>query len=595
MTKEWANRRGPSNLPAAVMVLKAHFGEALMRSWPISWVDPALGVAARSQARRAYRRLLRAAGDSVRIQEKVLLNRISDNADSDFGRKHAFSRIRRYNDYRSTVPIRDYEQYRPFIQQVMEGNESALFGSSNRVLMFAMTSGSTNLPKYIPITTQFIRDYRNGWNAFGGKALLDHPEAFMRPILQVTSPLDVERTARGVPCGSISGLLAREQSFIVRRYYAAPPEVAQIRESEARHYAIMRFALPRDVAWIVTASPATPLQLARTADSHAEALIRDIHDGTLSPPTPLPKLLKDKFLAKLKPAPQAAARLESLLSRSGALLPKDYWRLAFLANWTGGTLALHLRDFPHYFGDTPVREIGLLATEGRMSIGLNSATPVSLMDTASGFFEFAEANDGTGHVKRCHELDVGGVYRVIMTTAAGLYRYDIGDCVRIVGYEGRTPLIEFLHRGSRVSSITGEKLTEWQVTQALERIHKKQNAPVCKFVVCPTWGNPPYYSLFTESSPIHRSVIAAEIDAELASLNMEYAAKRSSHRLGPLCVVELPEGTFARWYRHCMEIRNSGDQFKHQYLLTAPGQDEELRRYSEHWTGPHQGQRAGTA
>ncbi len=540
-------------------------------------IDTALGLAARANAQRTYQRLLQKAKNAIQLQERVLLERIKDNAQSDFGRRHQFSRIRSVDDFRNAVPIREYEQLRPCIQEVMDGHERALFGPGQRVLMFAMTSGSTDRPKYIPVTPQFVRDYRRGWNAFGGKALLDHPAAFMRPILQVSSPFDIEHTAHGVPCGSISGLLAGMQTRIVRRFYAAPPQVAQIADAESRYYTIMRFAVPRDVAWIVTASPATPLELARSVTAHADQLIRDIHDGTLTPPNPIPDSLASLFAPHLAPDPQTAQRLESLRSQSNSLIPANYWRLAFLANWTGGTLALHLREFPHYFGDTPVREIGLLATEGRVSIGLSRGTSTGLLDLDAGFFEFAEVSDKTpAIVHQCHELDTGGVYRVIITNSAGLYRYDIGDCVRVAGFEGHTPLLEFLHRGSRVCSMTGEKISEWQVTTAMERAGKALGITTANFVVAPAWSQPPFYRLYLEASRDAQDSLARRLDDELCRLNIEYAGKRSSQRLGPMQLMLLPCGALASWDIQCAKVHRSGDQYKHQYLFTSPDEDRGL-------------------
>lgn len=549
----------------------------MLRSKCAVFFDSALGLAARTGAQRAYKQFVRNADNAIDLQERVLLNLIKSNTQSDFGRDHRFERIRTSEDFRNAVPIREFEAIRPYVEKVMQGREQALFGPRHRVLMLAMTSGSTDKPKYIPLTRQFVREYRRGWNAFGGKALLDHPRAFMRPILQVTSPLDVERSPCGLPCGSISGLLAREQPGIVRRYYAAPPEIAQITDAESRYYAIMRFAVPRDVGWIVTASPATPLTLARTAAKHADRLIRDIHDGTLHPPDILPRQTAAVLKSRLAPDPQTARRLETLQKTNDCLLPRDYWRLEFLANWTGGTLALHLRDFPQFFGATPVRDIGLLATEGRVCVGLEKGTSAGLMDAAAGFFEFVEfGGSQRSEVKRCHELDSGGVYRVIMTNAAGLYRYDIGDCVRVVGYRGRAPLLEFLHRGTRTSSMTGEKLSEWQVTTAMRNVRAAVGVEARCFVVAPVWSDPPYYQLHIDETSGDAHKVARGFDEELCRLNFEYAGKRSSHRLGAVRVHQVASSVFERWEKARMQTQRASEQYKAQYLFTVPGEDHVL-------------------
>ena len=311
---------------------------------------------------------MRAAQTAVQTQERVLQAKLARNADSEYGRKHGFSRIGSYRDFINRVPVQTYEDLSPYVKRVMAGDVRAMFGHGQRILMFAMTSGSTDKPKYVPVTPAFLREYRSGWNAFGVKALLDHPEGFLRSILQVVSSMDERRTYFGVPCGSISGLLAATQKHLVRKYYVTPRHTGHISDPEARYYAIMRFAVPRDVAWGITASPATQLKLARAAARHAERLIRDINDGTLRPPGEIPEPVQRALMPNSHPDHAMAARLTALVEKHGELLPKYYWDLAFLANWTGGTLGLHLQDFPHYFGDTPVRDIGLLII--RVGIGI---------------------------------------------------------------------------------------------------------------------------------------------------------------------------------------------------------------------------------
>lgn len=543
-----------------------------------SWLDSLMGLAARAHARRQYHVLLRAAKEAVRTQERVLREKIERNADSAFGQEHGFSRIRSHADFAAQVPIRRYEELAPWVERVVAGDERALLGSGQRVLMFAMTSGSTDRPKFVPVTRAFLREYRRGWSAFGFKALLDHPDAFLRPILQVVSPWDERRTERGVPCGAISGLLAATQSKMVRRFYVTPWESGAIGDAESRYYTIMRFAAPRDVGWMVTASPATPVKLARVASTHSERLIRDIHDGTLKPPADISDEVQQTLAARLAPDPSTAKRLSDIVERHGELLPRHYWKLSFLANWTGGTLGLHLQDFPNYFGDAPVRDIGLLATEGRVSIPLEDGTPAGVLDVGGAYFEFigAEADARVAAaVHRCHELVMGNEYRVVMTTSAGFYRYDLGDRVRVHGYLGEAPIVEFLHRGAHVSSVTGEKLTEWQVTSAFERACYAARIAMTEFVLAPVWGDPPYYRLHLDSELSHANQFAARFDEELSRLNVEYGSKRSSGRLGPIVVNRLPDGFLARLDVERRQHHGaSNEQYKHQYLSTKPGDDD---------------------
>ena len=104
------------------------------------------------------------------------------------------------------------------------------------------------------MTKTFLDEYRRGWNAFGIKALLDHRGAFLRKIVQVSSRMDEMRTAAGIPCGAITGLMAATQKRLVRKYYVAPECVARIDDPTTKYYTIMRLAVPCDVAFMITAS-----------------------------------------------------------------------------------------------------------------------------------------------------------------------------------------------------------------------------------------------------------------------------------------------------------------------------------------------------
>jgi hypothetical protein len=546
-------------------------------------LDRLLAVVARHHAQRCLDRFLTAARRATAVQEHTLLNKLRRNADSDFGRAFGFGSIRNYRDFVRQVPILRYEDHRPYIERVKRGETSAMFGGRQRVLMFALTSGTTSEPKYIPVTKAFLDECRAGWNAFGVKALLDHPDGFLRPILQVSSRMDEGRTEAGIPCGAITGLMAATQKRLVRRYYVAPPALAYIDDTAAKYYATMRLGVPADVAFVITASPATQLNLVRTADRHREQLIRDIRDGTLWPDLPIGADIRDRLRPFLLPAPKTAKRLEDLVNRHGALLPKHYWNLAFLGNWTGGTMGLYLRDFPRYFGDTPVRDVGLIASEGRMTLPVEDHTPVGILDVASHFFEFIprdEYESDRPTVLRSHELKEGGEYFILLTTSAGLYRYDIGDLVRMHGYYGEAPQLEFLNKGTHIASIAGEKLTEKQVILAMGRAAAALAAPIDTFILAPQWAEVPYYRLHIDSEaggPAVANLLAQRLDRELQAVNIEYASKRHSGRLGAVRLNLLPPGFLSRLDDRLRSRHRTGnEQYKHQYLYVTPGADADF-------------------
>ena len=107
-----------------------------------------------------------------------------------------------------------------------------------------------------------------------------------------------------------------------------------------------------------------------------------------------------------------------------------------------------------------MRDVGLIASEGRMTIPMADGTPSGVLDVTSHVFEFIPEEEGDSPnptVLAAHELQEGRTYYVLMMTAFGLYRCNIFDVVRCTGFHNRTPLVEFLSKGCLLRQHHGRK------------------------------------------------------------------------------------------------------------------------------------------
>jgi GH3 auxin-responsive promoter len=520
------------------------------------------------------------------VQEALFQGIIRSQVDTGFGRDHHFRDISGYADFVHQVPVAGYEAIEPYIARMCQGELNALV-SDRMVHMFALTSGTTASRKYIPVTPRYLADYRRGWNIWGLKVFRDHPEVKLRPIVQVSGDWSECQTESGTPCGAVTGLTARMQKRLIRWLYCVPACVAGVKDAQAKMYLVLRLSLPRPVALIIAANPSTMINLARAGDRDKELLIRDLYDGTLSDRYPIPDEIRQLLAYKIRKQHRERAReLEAIVSRTGTLYPKDYWPpYCLLGNWMGGSVGAYLRHYPRYFGDMIIRDVGLIASEGRMTIPMTTGTPSGVLDVTSHFFEFipeAERDSPQPTVLRAHELEEGRNYYILLTTAYGLYRYHIHDVVRVTGFHNRTPLIEFLSKGSHFSNLTGEKLSEYHVTAAMKEALRELDLPVSSYTVAPCWPTPeendltPYYGLFIErtdlASPEQASRLATFLDRKLSEMNDEYASKRSSLRLKPVRVGLLPSGAWAEWDRRRLaQTGGSAEQYKHPCLIGDTG------------------------
>lgn len=523
------------------------------------------------------------------VQRDRLLELVKRNADSQFGRDHHFGEIKDAADFRKRVPIRGYEGHEPYIDRVRQGENSALFGPGTEVLMFAMTSGTTAKPKTIPVTRQSLDDYRDGWKIWGIQAFDAHPKIIehgLRPILQLVSNWREQFTSGGVPCGAITGLTAHMQNRLVRTTYCMPPATMAIKDVEAKYYVALRLSAFRDLGATMAANPSTLLGIAKLGDREKETLIRDLRDGTLDPKWNVPPEVRRALAWKVrKKRKDTARRLEEIVSRTGRLLPLDYWpNLDFLANWTGGSMGAYLRNYPEYFGDRPVRDIGLIASEGRMTIPIEDGTPAGVLDIRHHYFEFLpedQIDRPEPETVEATDLIEGKRYFILPTTSGGLYRYQIFDLVRCAGFHGKAPLIEFLNKGAHISSLTGEKISEFQVVSAVNDATAALGLRLKSYLLAATWADPPYYSLLVEGDDLTGegtgARLACEVESRLASINAEYENRRSTLRLGPIRLLSIRPGSWGEFQkRRLARSGGTAEQYKQPCLMADVNAIEEF-------------------
>lgn len=546
-------------------------GYALSRAFLMGIVSPIMG----RSIRRKISKFNRAIQDPIRTQEQILLSILRKQQNTSFGIDCHFRSIRNIRDFQSNLKVGGYEQIEPYMNRVRKGEHSALL--ADRVIhMFALTSGTTNTRKYIPVTDSYLEDYRRGWNIWGLTAFMDHPDINFKPIVQMSGDWDEYRSESNVACGSVTGLTARMQNKIIRLLYRVPPEVSRIKDPASKYYTAIRLSIPSQVGMILAANPSTMINLAKAGDLEKESIIRDLRDGTLSSKLDIPPEVRQALAPRIKKHQERASQLEEIVRRTGTLFPKDYWpSTSLLGNWTGGSMGAYLRHYPRFFGNMPVRDVGLIASEGRMTIPLQDNTPSGVLDVTTHFFEFIpEEEKHSAHptVLLPHELIPGRNYFILFTTSYGLYRYDIHDVVRCTGFHEKTPLLEFLNKGSYFANLTGEKISEYQITGAMAAILKDLDVALNVYSVAPVWHDEqPYYGLFVESSELSIDLanrIAHLLEGNLRKANIEYDSKRESARLGPIRAFLLPPGTWQKWDRE--RLKKTGgtlEQYKHPCLI----------------------------
>lgn len=541
---------------------------------------------------QSAKRFETATRNPVITQTEKLQHLMQKNAGTEYGKRYGFADIKSFEDYRRQVPVITYENIKDDMQRVVSG-EKNIFTTETPV-MFAQTSGTTGDPKYVPVTpTCQGREHKDVMRTWMSHALKAHPDMFAGQVLTLVSPAIEGHTPSGMPYGSTSGHMYKNQPGLVRRIYAIPYEVYEIEDYAAKYYAIMRTALEMDIRFLATANPSSILKLCEKADEYAEQIIRDVHDGTLSTDFAIETTIRPILSQGYKPNPTMAKQLEAARSkRDGKLLPADYWpRLSLIGCWKGGTVGHYLEKFPAWFDPDslraiPVRDWGYLSSEARGSIPLSDEGSAGVLTVASNVFEFVPVTDLESlpdnpeqwPFRHIGELEVDQEYYIFFTTTGGLYRYDINDVIKVVGLYNKTPQIVFLRKGRGMTNLTGEKVSVNQVIVVMQKASQATGAVVDHFRAEADMSASRYLfrvEFATQTDDAICKAFLREIDKELKNINIEYKAKRDSLRLGNPVLHVMKEGWYERGRQQQVELGMRAFQAKTQLL--SPVKEETMK------------------
>lgn len=516
----------------------------------------------------------KATTDPVRAQQKVLFDILTRNRKTEYGLKYGFSRIKSMNEYQSFVPLNNYESLRPYIDRMTKGEHRIL--TADTPVFFSITSGSTGRPKFVP-STKYSRsrkaDVTSLWSYYLAR---DYPKIFEGKILVIVSPDIIGYTEAGIPYGAESGQGYKSLSPIVKRFYSLPCQVFDIENYDARYYTILRIAMEHNITIIATMTPSTIILLCQRIRTVQQSVIKDIERGTLDKSLDIPGNIRKVLENFLRPNPKRARELNEILEEKKELLPKYFWpNLQLIGCWKHGTVGLYLKEFPKYFGDIPVRDFGYSSSESRNSIPISDEGAGGVLAINANFYEFIPKEDIEKKEKRallCDQLEEGKEYFIVLTTPGGLYRYNIDDMIRVDGFFNKTPVIEFVQKGLNVTSITGEKLYESQVVEALNKATNRHDLSVKFFTASIQLGELPRYAFLVEFnkelSRNRKKEFLRSIDRELCLLNEEYEFNRISQELHRPVLKIVSAGGFEKFREKRIQEGSHDSQFKVPQLTT---------------------------
>lgn len=349
------------------------------------------------------------------------------------------------------------------------------------------------------------------------------------------------------------------------------PAVYDIKDAGIKYQVMMCFALAESqITHMIGANPSSFLRLLDVLNQSRGVLADCVECGSLADIEGISSELVLRLDPYLRAEPERARLLRDVAPEHELGFAELWPEIRLLSVWTGGSCGVALAALKGRLPEiTKIMELGYLASELRGSITVDAHTGAGVPTLQHHFFEFIEPTmwESGGRVfKRLHELLEGVDYYVVVTTDAGLYRYFMNDIVRVMGQFEATPTIQFMQKGRGVTSITGEKVYECQLLQAVTHV-AQASAITPLFVMALADEGEATYRVYVEvEGDVSRAgmttPLAEKIDEALSIINIEYNAKRDSGRLAPLQFYWLKAGAGEAYKQYCLAQGQREGQFK---------------------------------
>lgn len=505
------------------------------------------------------------------INKNLVLEMVKRNADTEYGKKYHFNEIKTIEDYKNKVPFSIYDDYAPYIERMVRGEAGLI--TNDPVVHYALTSGSVDNPKKIPVSEQTVKLYREYATQFSF-AVINRALGKKWKKGRGLNLMEVkfEKLPNGLFAGSISGRGVYSIKNLLFLMFTSPKEIVFPTEIMDSKYAHLRFALmDRSLSYIVSAFMTAVSDLMKYLEINWEILVEDIEKGIINPDIKIPEDVKKQLMTYIKPDPQRAAELRKEFEKGfeKPIIPRIWPEFSFVHAIGSGGFSVYTDKMRHYLGDIPIYFSVYAASESIMAICNEMESQEFVLIPDSAFYEFipVDQDEDSDETLTLDQLEVGKDYEIVLTNTSGFYRYRIKDVVRVVGWYKNCPKIQFVYRLNQMVSIAGEKTTEECISWSVKEFAKAVNCELVDYsVYADTAVSPGRYVIFVETeqrlSKDRYHEYREIIEEKLGVANPSIRSKVKSGVLSPSEISFVQQETYAL-YRDLMIMRGiSANQLK---------------------------------
>ncbi len=459
-----------------------------------------------------YRRISRFMEHPEEVQRSILDQILHLNKHTQYGREVGLGSIQHYSDYKSKIPLQEYNSISPLIKRMMNGEKNLL--SPGKTQWFSKSSGtSEDKSKFIPVSKKYLinNHVQSSWDAV---TLLyqSNPnlKIFAEKNLIMGGTVKSYEAYPSTMYGDISGIMIHNMPSVGRPFYTPDFETALLENWDEKIDQMVKQCSQQDVVmfggvptWVIVLFEA---MLDHTGKNNILEIWPNvstyIHGGV---------------------------NIEPYKNQIKQYIPSD--QLQFMEAYNASEGYFALQDKPE--------------AEGMMLLLDNSI-----------FYEFIpleEIKTAEPNAYMIHEVELNKTYAIVISNTSGLYRYIVGDTVEFTSLKPHR--IKIVGRIKHFINVFGEEVMVSNTDKALSQACAAFNVEIKDYTVAPRFltktqkGGHEWAIEFIEA-PKDLEAFSNYLDQSLQAINSDYEAKRfKDMALSNLSIHVLKKGTFERWMR----------------------------------------------
>lgn len=378
----------------------------------------------------------------------LLLKILKNNRDTEYGRRYHFDYIRTVDGYRFKTPLVNYKDVKPLIDITTRIGENSIY-TSDKLVSYAITSGSSDYNHYVPCTEKHISDYKTAF-----KESLSKTGANVVLFESIPKTIIYSDQAK---LNTITGAVLDSMRGELKYYNISSPECLMFREdpSDTVYYHTLFALSSKNVEHIIAPFSWNVIAMVECILSHGESLVSDLRSGTIHFNDRTTDALKQELAKKFTKNEERAFEVETILKTDYTGLLKKLWpNLKMVIAAGTGKFEIYRDRLMKYLGDVCYSNGFFASSEALIGVAIDNTEYYKLyIDNA--YIEFLPLNSRDKKTVLFDEVEVGTNYILYITNQAGLYRYCTDDVVQVTSIIDGMPVFKYF---SKSNDIISEKL-----------------------------------------------------------------------------------------------------------------------------------------